>query len=102
MTTLPQTAPTRTPRSLPHNPVALPGPAAMGVSQGAAVQGAMTASDAWRVIRANLWVVIGVIIVSSVFGYALNTWLAAKHPRYTSTGLINVRLEAEKYLPLDP
>lgn len=91
MTTLPQTAPVRQPRALPGNQLATPGHSASAAPQSPA-QNAMTASDVWRVIRSNMWLILLVLLLSGALGYGLNTWLAARHSRFTSTGLIQVKL----------
>ncbi len=92
MTTLPQTSPMRLPRPASSH-LAIPsagGP--MGPVQ--PVQGqvnSITLQDVWRVIRANLLLIIAFVAVSAVGGYLLNQWLLTHYPRYTSTILISVR-----------
>jgi len=56
-----------------------------------AAANAMTLQDVWRVIRANLWLIIALLAVAAVGGYLLNQWLLTHYPRYTSTILISVR-----------
>ena len=90
MTTLPQTAPVRSPRPLPMNGLAVGPGMPPGVAQ-ASQQTGMNAADVMRILRANLWLILSMLIVSSIGGYALNTWLALRHSKYTSTGYLNVK-----------
>jgi len=95
MTTLPQTTPMRLPRPTPTHlaipnanghPVHIPSaPAAPG----------LTIQDVVRIIRANLWLIVLFAVVSAVGGFFLNKWLAAKYPRYISTGWIEVHTPNE-------
>ena len=87
MTTLPQTQPMRSARPFATQQLALPGP----------VQGSLTppptgmsGADIWRVVRANLWLILIALLVSGAGGYAINTWLARYHSRYSSTGLLKI------------
>jgi capsular exopolysaccharide synthesis family protein len=57
--------------------------------------GGLTGADVWRVVRANLWLIIGVVIASGIAGYFANMWLLKNYARYTSTALISVRLYSE-------
>jgi capsular exopolysaccharide synthesis family protein len=99
MTTLPQTSPMRLPRP---NPSQLSIPSANGhlgqVAHPAPTP--LTGQDIWRVIRANLWLIIGLMALAAVAGYFINMWLLAKFPRYTSTALIEVHTPQE--LPAMP
>jgi polysaccharide biosynthesis transport protein len=91
MTTLPQTSPMRLPRPASSH-LAIPTSGVMGPAQPAAPAGnSLTAQDVWRVIRANLWLIVGMLVVSGVGGFLLNQWLLTHYPRYTSTILISVR-----------
>lgn len=98
MTTLPQTSPMRLPR--PH-PSQLAIPSANGHGTPAlahAPQSAQTnlsGADTWRVIRANLWLIIGLFVASGVAGYFLNWWLATHYARYTSNALIRIQVPSE-------
>jgi capsular exopolysaccharide synthesis family protein len=56
-----------------------------------AAANAMTIQDVWRVIRANLWLIVAFFVLSAVGGYLLNQWLLTHYPRFTSTILIQVR-----------
>ncbi len=96
MTTLPQTM-TRSPR-LPANGMSLPNAGLNGAAQ-PPVSSTMNAADVMRVMRANIWLIGIVLALSAILGYLLNSWLAAKHSKYTSNGLINVK--NEKINPLD-
>lgn len=95
MTTLPQTSPMRLPRPTPshlaipsanghHGPM-LAGPSAPG----------LTGADVWRIIRSNLWLIMGLVIAAGIAGYFINMWLLNRYARYTSTALIRVQLENE-------
>lgn len=95
MTTLPQTSPMRLPRP---NPSQLAIPSAQGhplPPRGDAAASGLTAQDVWRVIRANLWLIIGLMVVGGVSGYFLNRWLEANYPKYTSTVLVTVKLPSQ-------
>jgi polysaccharide biosynthesis transport protein len=88
MTTLPQKVALQLPRpagaSLPVS-IAQHG----GLPQGASA-GGMTGNDVWRVIRSNLWLILLMLVVSSVAGYAINYWLNKYHPHYTAEGTVVV------------
>ncbi|MDB5319525.1 MAG: hypothetical protein JWN40_1156 [Phycisphaerales bacterium] len=92
MTTLPQTTNVRLPR--PVNgamQVATPGGGGLvaGGALGATQQGS---SDAWRVIRTHIWLILIVTcIISPLAGFGVNFLLARNYPRYTSTALIEVQ-----------
>jgi capsular exopolysaccharide synthesis family protein len=57
--------------------------------------GGMTGLDVWRVLRANVWLILGLFVLSGVAGYLLNGWLLTHYPRYTSTVLVSVRSLSE-------
>ena len=87
MTTLPQTTPIRLPRPAGGTPLAIPsGPAAAGPAGGFQ----MTGADVWRVIRANLWLVILLVVVCGVGGYFFNGYLEKNYAIYTATGYIRI------------
>jgi len=95
MTTLPQTSPMRLPRP---NPSHLAIPSAAGQPMAAAahpIAAGLTGQDVWRVIRANLWLIIGLMVVAAVSGFFLNRWLAANYPKYTSTVFVAVKLPSQ-------
>jgi len=98
MTTLPQTSPMRLPRPHPSQ-LAIPsanGHATPAVSHAPQqAQTSLTGADAWRIIRANLWLIIGLFVAAGVAGYFVNWWLAARYARYTSTALIRVQVPSE-------
>jgi succinoglycan biosynthesis transport protein ExoP len=86
MTTLPTTTPVRLPRPVSAGALAIAGP---GPAQGAnSFQ--MSGADVWRVIRSNLWLILGALLVSGVGGYFLNSYLAKKHSSYTATGYTQI------------
>jgi polysaccharide biosynthesis transport protein len=87
MTTLPQTTPVRVPPGLgPGLNFPLPG-APAGIPMPAV---GMTGADAWRVIRANLWLIILLLIVSAAAGYGAHRLLLKYHARFTSSGLLEI------------
>ena len=95
MTTLPQTSPMRLPRPTPSH-LAIPSANGHGAMVAhAPAAGGLTGADVWRVIRANLWLIIGVVIAAAIGGYFVNMWLLKNYARYTSTALISVRLYSE-------
>lgn len=90
MTTLPQTTTVRVPRTAGPSQLMMPGPG-YPVAQAALPTGQMTGADVWRVIRANVWLILGAVVVFAVLGVVMNFWLAKFHARYTATGLIQVQ-----------
>jgi polysaccharide biosynthesis transport protein len=87
MTTLPQTTPMRAPR--PGNgQLAMPG---AYIASPAAAPGGLSGADVWRVLRANLWLIVGTLMVAGIAGYIANMWLLNKYARYTSVELLSVR-----------
>lgn len=92
MTTLPQTS-FRLPRpSAPVQPVAFAGnqpPMGFIAAQSAAAN-QMTGADVWRVIRGNLWLILGLLVLFAVGGYVLNSLLAKYYPKYTASGIVAV------------
>ncbi|MGE5609907.1 MAG: Wzz/FepE/Etk N-terminal domain-containing protein, partial [Bacillota bacterium] len=91
MTTLPQTTTVR----LPQNAVSsVPGgayPPAAAINGTSTFQ--MTGADVWRVIRANLWLIIILSLLGGAVGYVGYRVRLATHPSYTATGLLEVRTE---------
>ncbi|MBV8782494.1 MAG: polysaccharide biosynthesis tyrosine autokinase [Phycisphaerae bacterium] len=61
---------------------------AVGTIQGAGT--GMTANDAWRVIRSNLWLIAVALGVSVVVGIVADKLLAHYFPRYTATGIVSI------------
>src|SRR2546423_241943 len=89
MTTLPQTTTPRLPRPI-GGPVSTNGAlAAPGGAHAPAATG-MSAADIWRVIRANLWLIIGSLVLSSLLGYGVNWFLARNYSRFTAKALVGV------------
>ena len=99
MTTLPQTTPMRLPRPNGQGQLMIPSPATVGVPNaiggGAAGGNQLSAGDVWRVIRANLWLIIGTVIVSLIIGFGVNFYLLKYHAAFTSFALIRVETAEE-------
>jgi polysaccharide biosynthesis transport protein len=88
MTTLPQKAALQLPRTAGASlPVSITPHG--GLPQGPTAS-AMTGADVWRVIRSNLWLILLMLVLSSVAGYAMNYWLNKYHPHYTAEGTVVV------------
>ena len=87
MTTLPQTTGTRFPRAGNRAP-AIPG--AIQSSHASSGSGAnqLTASDVWRIFRANAWLIALLTALGATLGYGANQYLAANHAEYTASGRI--------------
>jgi capsular exopolysaccharide synthesis family protein len=98
MTTLPQTTPIRLPRPAGGSPLVghSAGPAAVGSG---AIQ--MSGADVWRVIRANLWLVVLLVVISGIAGYFVNGYLEKNYAIYTATGYIRI-LPLQEIDPLHP
>ena len=79
------------PSQLSVSPVAMPQAPQAGVQ--------LSGSDIWRVLRANALLIAVVVVGMLALGVVVNMWLAAKHPRYTATGLIKVFLDEEFQRP---
>jgi len=71
MTTLPTTTPMRLPRPVAQTPLALGGP--VGAQQASSFQ--MTGADVWRVIRSNIWLIIGLLVLSGAGGFGVYKYL---------------------------
>jgi capsular exopolysaccharide synthesis family protein len=90
MTTLPQTTAVRVPQTI--NPTSAPPVAYVpGTAAPAGSRGQMSGADVWRVIRANLLLIIVMLALSGVGGYFLNRFLATNYPHYTTTGYLQIR-----------
>jgi capsular exopolysaccharide synthesis family protein len=87
MTTLPQTTSIQLPRPVGATPIAVPGP----VTMSSPTQQGMTGSDVWRVIRSNLWLIIGSVVFAIAAGFALNWLLLTFYARYTAVGYVEVQ-----------
>ncbi len=96
MTTLPQTTSIRLPR--PSNGAAITGPGPVGAPYGApGGSGAgfsMTGGDVWRVLRSNLWLILGMFVLSLAIGVGLYYYLLKNYSSYTATGLIQIQSAA--------
>jgi succinoglycan biosynthesis transport protein ExoP len=86
MTTLPQVQSVRLPRApgqggaMAHH---TPSTAIAGLQ--------LTGADIWRLVRANLWLIITLLVVAAAAGIVVNMMLARWMPRYTSTGIVQVQ-----------
>lgn len=89
MTTLPQPNASRLPQAGGSPPVMIQSSAQAGLTHSAAPP--MTGADAWRVIRSNLWLIIAMLVVSGVAGYATHLLLAKYYPRYVGQGLLQIQ-----------
>jgi succinoglycan biosynthesis transport protein ExoP len=99
MTTLPQMTSLRLPRAgTPH--LAIPVGGGMAAA-GAPAAFRMSGADIWRVIRANLWLIIIMVAAMGTLGWFANQYLANKYPRYTAVGLVQVQT-AISFNPLLP
>ncbi|HEX2971457.1 MAG TPA: polysaccharide biosynthesis tyrosine autokinase, partial [Tepidisphaeraceae bacterium] len=90
MTTLPQTTTVRLPQ---HAVSGVPGPAYGPAGTNAAGAFQMSGADVWRVIRANLWLIIILAVVFGAIGYVLFRYWLANYPSYTTVGLLEIRTE---------
>ncbi|WP_428937714.1 polysaccharide biosynthesis tyrosine autokinase [Fontivita pretiosa] len=89
MTTLPQTTSIQLPR--PVNPGAAITPAHAIAPAGPLPPPQMTGADVMRVLRTNIWLIIGTLIASVIIGVALNFYLDSFHARYTAVALVQVQ-----------
>jgi capsular exopolysaccharide synthesis family protein len=69
------------------------------VAQGPGMQ--MSGGDVWRVIRANLWLIILFVTVSAVAGYFVNGYLEKHNSAYTASGKVRI-LPMQSSDPLHP
>lgn len=97
MTTLPQTTSIQLPRPAGSSMITPSHPMQQMPSQGGPQ---MTGGDIWRVIRTNIWLIAGSLVLSIIIGFALNWVLAKYYPRYTAMGFIQVQA-GRKYPLLD-
>ena len=102
MTTLPQTAPIRLPRTvtggqLPAQLGPIPTLAHPMLPPGAHAGGQqMGLDDVMRVIRGNIWLIIFTLAVFAAAGYAVNRYVLQPHySRYLSTALLRVTTTSE-------
>ena len=92
MTTLPQTQNVRLPRPA-QGAMQVAGPGgALGQFAGAQANTAQAGNEAWRVIRAYIWMIILIAgILAPCAGLVANYYLGKYYPKYTSEALIEVR-----------
>src|SRR5438034_765525 len=86
MTTLPTTTPMRLPRPVAQTPLALGGP--VGAQQASSFQ--MTGADVWRVIRSNIWLIIGLLVLSGAGGFGVYKYLDRYYSSYTAYGICQI------------
>ncbi len=96
MTTLPQTSPQQSRLARPRmNGVPAhagpPGPGGSPLSGGGAPGQGMNVGDIVRVLRTNLWLIALCLLVFGTCGYFLNRYLAKNHPKFTASGLVQVK-----------
>jgi capsular exopolysaccharide synthesis family protein len=61
------------------------------MAHAAAPGGGMSSGDVWRIIRAHIWLIIVLLVISAIGGYAINAYLSRYYSRYTATGLIQIQ-----------
>src|SRR5689334_12890565 len=96
MTTLPQTAPIRLPRSLPGGqmpgqlgPIQAHAHPVFPVAANAGTQ--MGAADVWRVIRSNFWLIAIMLVAFGAGGYLVNRFVLKPYfSRFESIALLRV------------
>src|SRR5688500_7486018 len=86
MTTLPQTTSMRLPRPSNGAAITMTGPVGPAAASGAA---------GTRVIRPNLWLIVGLLVVSLAAGIGLYVYLLQKHSSYTAKGYIQIQPVAQ-------
>jgi polysaccharide biosynthesis transport protein len=90
MTTLPQPS-TRQPRM--PSPVSSIGQlhsGPPGFIAHTASGNAMSAADIWRVLRANVWLIVIGVVASAIIGLVINFFLARYFPKYTAVAIVEV------------
>lgn len=105
MTTLPQTAPMRLTRPVSPSQMMMPGPMMPGhpaMVQGQPGTQGLTGGDVWRVLRANLWLIVIMVMAAAIVGYVVNQYLAQHYSRYTATALMEVKTVGELPVPGAP
>ena len=63
----------------------------VGLPHGTAPHIGMTGADVWRVLRANLWLILLTLFASLIIGYVVNRVLEKYSPRYTATGYVKIQ-----------
>jgi capsular exopolysaccharide synthesis family protein len=86
MTTLPTTTPMRLPRPAGATPLAMPG--TLQAQQQSTSQ--MTGADIWRVIRSNMWLIIIMLVLSTILGFGLNWYLSKYYSSFTAAGYVQI------------
>ncbi len=90
MTTLPQTTTVRVPRATGPSALMVPG---MGLPSGQVQPAAsqMSGQDVWRVIRANIILIVSTVAAFTILGIVAYYWLARYYPLYKAVGLVEVQ-----------
>lgn len=88
MTTLPSTTPVRVPQ-----PIGMPVAYVPGSAAGAGNTFQLTGADVWRIVRANLWLIILFVIFFGIAGYLTNLLLLKRYPLYRATGFLLVETQ---------
>ena len=92
MPTLPQTSNVRLPRPANGELQAVRQSGALGHPAAGQQNQSHGSNEAWRVIRAHIWMIIIVTgILAPSAGLAANWWLAQNYSRYTSEAFIEVK-----------
>ena len=95
MTTLPQTSPQQSRLARPHmnGHAGGAGPLAPGGSPLSAGGGGagMNFGDVLRVLRTNLWLILLCLLVFGAAGVGANYFLAKNYPKFTASGLVQVK-----------
>jgi capsular exopolysaccharide synthesis family protein len=92
MTTLPQT-PMRLQRPNAAGTIMVPGSGGGMMPPSPLMQPAqptITPGDLWRIVRANLWIILSLLVLSLVGGYFVNGYLDRYHRKFEAIGLIKV------------
>lgn len=90
MTTLPQTTSPRLPQAGATIPAGMGYPTGAIMAPGAFQ---MTPADMMRIIRANIWLILILVMVCGAAGYLAHRVWAAFWPSYTATGLLEIKTE---------
>lgn len=91
MTTLPQTtAAVRVPRQAAPSVLSIPQPGTLGPAAAPGQQGGMTGADIMRVLRANVWLIMIMLVLGVIAGVGAHYLLLEYYPRFTAVGFLRV------------